>query len=165
MEWEYHWFFRDNSEKRASYWLFWPIIERSFDRIDVFWPIMCMTGGGFSWKNLKNDMRAPCSERLDIFLTKNGHQIYVFFKESTFFRQNMSETVVIFSWKIMKKGHPSDFFGQQYTDFFDSIGVLRPIMAMTTGGFPWKSWKHGPCDPLPFSDIFSMFLGHLHIKY
>jgi len=42
-------------EKISSYWPFWGTIECSFDRLDAFWPIMCMTEGRFSytiWKKM-----------------------------------------------------------------------------------------------------------------
>ena len=48
-------FFVRNRKKRASYWLFWPIIECSCDRINIFLPIMCMTAGSFSWKIWKKE--------------------------------------------------------------------------------------------------------------
>ena len=119
MGWEY-WFFRDISEKKASYWLFWPILDRSFDRIDVSWPVICMTAGGFSWKFWSNYMRVPCFERMDVFCTTNGHQSYVFFREWTFFRQNLGERVVIFSWKIVKRASYWLFWPAIYRFFWQN---------------------------------------------
>ena len=111
MRWE-HSFFHDNREKSASYWLFWPIIEYSFNRVGVFLTNMWMTKGGFSWKVWKKtSLEHRISERLDVFLTKYGHESYVFFRDWTFFGQKMGERALILSWKVVEKGHPTDFFG------------------------------------------------------
>ena len=70
------WFFREKSW-RVLYWLFWPIIYRSFDRIGVL--ALLWAHGVFHEKVEKNGMRAQCFLKNVRFLTKYGHESYVFF--------------------------------------------------------------------------------------
>ena len=49
-------------------------------------------------------------KRVDVFLTKYGHESYWFLENGRFW-QNMDIRAVIFSWEIGKKGHSIDFFG------------------------------------------------------
>ena len=46
-------FFRKKSKNGVSYWLFWPMIECSFDRIGVFLTNYVHDGRGFFMRNLK----------------------------------------------------------------------------------------------------------------
>ena len=100
-------------KKRASYWLFGPLWSVVLTELTFFWPIMCMMAGGFSWEIFKNDIRAPCFWEKKRFLTKYGHQIYVFLDIGFFwtkFRRKSSHFFV----KSRKKLHPIDFFGPQF---------------------------------------------------
>ena len=94
--------FVKNRKKRASDWLFWPIIYCSFDRIDF------LTKYGHDsmvlfMKNLKNYIRAPCFWENGRFLRKYGHESSVFFREWKFFWQIMGMRALSFSWKIGKR--------------------------------------------------------------
>ena len=53
-------FFREESEKRASYGLSWPIKYFGFERIDVFWQNIGMRVWGVYDKLKKKDIRALC---------------------------------------------------------------------------------------------------------
>ena len=44
----------------------------------------------------KNDVRAPCFERMDFFLAKYGDESHMFVRDWMFFSQNTRERVVIF---------------------------------------------------------------------
>ena len=64
----------------------------------------------FSKKNEKMTQEHFVFKRVDVFLTKYGHESYLFLENGRFW-QNMDMRAGIFSWEIGKKGHPIDFFG------------------------------------------------------
>ena len=65
---------------------------------------------GFYKKNEKMTREHFVFKRVDVFLTKYGHESYLFLENGSFW-QNMDMRAGIFSWEIGKKGHPIDFFG------------------------------------------------------
>ena len=103
----------------------------------VFWPNMGKTVGGFSLQIWKNDMRAPCFWENGGFSTKYGHESSVFFREWTFFWQNMGTRAVIFLEKSEIKGHPIEFFGPIQTSRKNAWyyrQVLRKNHPLSGGG-------------------------------
>ena len=81
-------FFAKNWKKMTSYWLFGPIINSSFDRIDVFWPNMGLTAGDFHEKMTSENSVfkrvvwpiIECSfDRIYVFLTNHMHESREFF--------------------------------------------------------------------------------------
>ena len=104
-------FFVKSRKIRASYWLFWPIKECSFDRIDVFLTVHVNERRGFLMKILKKMAREHCVfTEWTVFDKICGLELRVF-TEWTVFWQNMGMRASIFSWKIRKKGHHIDSFG------------------------------------------------------
>ena len=104
-------FFVKSRKIRASYWLFWPIKECSFDRIDVFLTDHVNERRGFFMKILKKMAREHCVfTEWTVFDKICGLELRVF-TEWTVFWQNMGMRASIFSWKIRKKGHHIDSFG------------------------------------------------------
>ena len=65
---------------------------------------------GFYKKNEKMTREHFVFKRVEVFLTKYGHESYLFLENGRFW-QNVDMRAVIFSWEIGKKGHPIDFFG------------------------------------------------------
>ena len=64
-------FFPEKSEKKSDFFFtFWPIMYCSFDRIDIFWPNICMTAGSFSWKMWKKLHKSTVFERMYVFYDK-----------------------------------------------------------------------------------------------
>ena len=106
------WFLVKSREKNASYWLFRPIMNSSFNRIDVFLTNCGRDSRGFHKKFQKNDMRAICFWRMDMFLTKYGQESWMFLENGGFFMCS-----------------------------FNRIDIFWPNMGMTAGGFSWKNWK------------------------
>ena len=158
-------FFVKNQKKRASYWLFSPIIELTFGRISVFsvfWPIMWMMKDGFSWKISKNKnvIRAPYFWENRHFLTKYVHESYLFFRDWTSFGQNMGERAVIFSWFSWKKGILWTFLAHNRVSY-SKISVFWPIMWMIKGGSSWKFWKKTSLEHRIFErlDVFWQNMG------
>ena len=98
-------FFHEKSKKRASYWLFWPIVEYSFNRVGVFLNNHLHDKRGFFMKSLKkNVIRAPYFWEIRYFLTKYGHERCAFHRLHSFSTKNGQEMKgSIFSWKIGKK--------------------------------------------------------------
>ena len=65
-----------------------------------------------------------------------GHDSSVFFREFTFFGQNMGMRAVIFLLKIGKKGHPIDFFWPINIEYsFDRIYVFLTKYGHDRRGF------------------------------
>ena len=65
---------------------------------------------GFYEKNEKMTWEHFVFKRVDVFLTKYGHESYFFLRMDVFW-QSMGMRTVLFSWEIGKKGHSIDFFG------------------------------------------------------
>ena len=69
-----------------------------------------------------------------------------FLREWTFFWQIVGMRVVIFSWKIGKKGHPIDFFGPSYNVVLPELTFFYQIWAWQQMVFHEKikkmTWEH-----------------------
>ena len=84
-------------KKRASYLLFWSIMYCRFDRINVFLDQIWAWQQEVFHKILKQiTWKHIVFERMNVFLTKYGHEISVFFSEWTFFWQNLGIRAGIF---------------------------------------------------------------------
>ena len=86
-------FFVRNRKKRASYWLFWPIIECSFDRIYVFLTKFGHESSGFFVKSRKK------GHPIDFF----GPSYSVVLTELTSFDQIWACQQMVFHEKFEKK--------------------------------------------------------------
>ena len=109
----------------------------------IFWPKSKIYKGYVSWqkgffheKFEKNYMKQFVIERMGDFLTKYGHESIVFFRDLTFFWQNMGIRAVVFSFKIGKKGVPIDFFWPIIYRSFERIDfIFDQIWAWKQGVF------------------------------
>ena len=81
----------------------------SFNRIDIFWPNMGMTAGGFSWKNWKITWEQCVLREWTYFWQNMG--IKAFFRELTFFEKISAWEQRFFLWNIRKKRAFYSFFG------------------------------------------------------
>ena len=91
-------------------------------------------------------MKTPCFERLDVFSTKYGHAIYVFFTEWTVFH-NMGTKALIFSWKIEKWASYWIFWPIKECSFV-RIGISHQLCEWWQGFFMRNLKKMGiraPC--------------------
>ena len=92
-------------KKGHPLWLFFTKIECSFDKIDVFWPIMCTTAGVFHEKLKKNHMRALCFwDNGRFFFTNMGMRALCFLENRRIFDKYWQESSDIFVKKRNKKG-------------------------------------------------------------
>ena len=145
---ESSYFFVKNQEKGASYWHFEPIIQFSYDRIDVFVTTYGLESRG-SWKiNKKNCIRTVCFLKNGSFDTKYGHEsgdfsvkkrkkgilltlmahnLVSFWQNRRFFWGNMTMTGGVSSWKFCKKIQESTMLLRDWT-FYDKIWALEQII-------------------------------------
>ena len=93
-------------KKRASYWIFWPIIKYIFDRIGVFWPIICMLVEVFHEKFEKNDIRAMFLREETFFWQNMGMRAKRFLEIGRFFDRIWAREKWFFREKSWKKMHP-----------------------------------------------------------
>ena len=129
---------------RASYWLFWPIKECSFDRIDVFLTDHVNERRGFFMENLKKIAREHrVFTEWTVFDKICGLELRVF-TEWTVFWQNMGMRASIFSWKIRKKRASYWLFWPIIECRLDRIGVFLTNYVHDSRGFSWKSSKKVP---------------------
>ena len=110
-------FFLKNRKKRASYQLFWPIIQCRFDTIDVFfdqtWALQEGVFHDFVFKWQENTV---ILKEYSIVLT-----------ELTFFLPNMGMTEGGFSWKIWKKLHESIVFLREWRFFWQNLAMKAVV--------------------------------------
>ena len=130
---------KSEEKKKATYWYFLPIIECSCDRIDVFLTNHVHDRKGFFMKNLKkNDIRAPCCEKMDIFWQNMGMRATCFLENGHFCQKWAKK-----QWFFMKYREKIQltFFAHNIQLWQNTFFPFLPIMGMTTEGFPWKSWQ------------------------
>ena len=137
------------SEKISSYWPFWGTIECSFDRLDAFWPIMCMTEGRFSYTIWKKWHESTVFwENGHFFTTYYGHESYVFLENGLFFLTKYErESSDFFIKKHGKRACYCLFWPIEYSSF-NRIGFFffDQLWAWQQGVFHEKveimTWEH-----------------------